>query len=163
MKTSSVIYKTLYFFTILSLLFVNVSCKDDDKKDPEPEFTFVGEWEYENLTLANGSPFPMLALLKTSIPCLEETKFVFNADKSFIAKDCQEAIVFLSEQMPVAPGTTWEEKNGKLIFTNGSNTGEFEYTKGKNAEGKDLLTFPIKVNIPQAGGELDLKLVFERD
>lgn len=163
MKTSTMMHKTLYFFSILSLLFIAVSCKDDDKKDPEPEFSFVGEWKYNNLTMANGAPFQMLSMLKTSIPCLEETKFVFNADKSFIAKDCQEAIEFLSEQMPVEAGTTWEEKNGKLIFTNGSNVAEFEYTKGKGDQSKDLLTFPISVTIPQLGGALDLKLVFQKN
>lgn len=159
MKTQPIFHKTLYLFSIIALMLIAVSCKDDDKKDPEPEFTFVGEWQYTNITLANGNPFPFLPTLKATIPCLDNTKFVFGADKSFSAKDCQDAIDYLSPYIPFAAGTTWEDKNGKIVLKNGTMEKEFQYTKSKNTAGKDQLDFIVPITLP-AVGDLDTKLTF---
>lgn len=164
MKTASGFLKAIFAFSLIALLFTTVSCKDDEEKTPEPVFTLVGKWQYTSLTLANGSAFPLMPVVETSAPCLEETKFTFNEDKSFTAQDCETAISFLSQYLPITQGTTWSENNGKLTLTNGSVSQELTYTTGKDSAGKSQISIVVPVSLQDYGlpGEVSTKFTFTK-
>ncbi len=161
MKTSSMIYRSLFFMSVLSLLFVAVSCKDDDDKEPEPteEHAFVGDWKFTSLTQADGSEFPGIEQLETAAPCMYDLVFEFKQDFTLNGKNCAEAIVFLNQYFPIGAGAKWETKDNKLTISRATDSKEFAYTTGKDASDKDQLSFVVPVTVSGIG-EVNAKLTF---
>ena len=153
MKLTKIFARTL-FLSVLSLAFLFVSCKDDDK-EPEKVDTnpIVGSWKYDTATpeTANAS-IPALQLI-SAITCIKDLKLNFMSNNSMVATDCQMAVDLMSAYVPISSGSTWKVENNTLTLKNGTITRTFPIIQNGND-----LTIVVATDAQDATKNVLLKL-----
>ena len=158
MTLCNILSKTL-FLTFLSLAFIFVSCKDDDK-DPVTvdNNEIVGKWQLTSVAPEDSTKtIPALSYIAIAAPCAYELVFTFESNNKVTPSGCDAAITLLttSGYLTIGSATTWKVENNTLKLTTSGTTQSLPLIQNGN-------NMTIIVNTVSSGPAVNALLKFKR-